>query len=102
MNREQLIEKAASAIRKHLPTVRPIVLTAMGTTIVDAVLPQITTVEELEALPSGAKVLDASGEVWRVVRWPYQTLFYSTVATLGVHEAAEIVARGPLTIVWQP
>ena len=97
MNRDELVAAAASAIGLHIPTVRPVVLNAMGATVLDAILPQVTTVEELEALPAGSIVIDNEDEPqtklsdgwWR--------------APLGGDlDADQLSNYGPLTVVWTP
>lgn len=89
MNRERLIEKIDD-------------LRMAGRTseqILDVVLPQVRTVEELEALPDGALV--ASDRV--VFRFRSLLLLLQNVHTALDHEPADVlIVEGPLTIVWQP
>jgi hypothetical protein len=118
MNRQQMIEKASEAIRDN---VRLLVL-ASGTTLeqyerqipgivralaaqaVSAILPQVTTVEELEALRVGALLVgkhpDVSGQQIAIARGSDRYRY-----TNGRHEFSSArVAKesGPLTVVWQP
>lgn len=67
--------------------------------VVDAILPQVTTVEELEALPDRSIVVDALDRVWTSTGdgEPFLDCRYDAERTLP-----ELAARGPLTVVWQP
>jgi hypothetical protein len=64
--------------------------------ILDAILPQVTTVEELEALPSDALLMSELGHFGRTHDWLYwkQAARASRVATC--------CGPTPLTVVWQP
>lgn len=110
MNREQMIEKAAQVMcdapNDSLPsfaqaaTLRQI-YRREAQMVVDAILPQVTTVDELAALPEGAVVIDGNGHAWRKVnalsRWCWGAWGYYTESS-----SAELVQFGPLTVVWQP
>lgn len=104
MTREQLVGKARMAILNRRGPGKHPGATEDAAAMVDAILPQVTTVEELEALPVGAQVLDGAGVVWRTWRWNdnFEMFFYSSIASLGPFDVAEIATRGPLTVVWQP
>ena len=107
MNRDELVAAAASAIGLHIPTVRPVVLNAMGATVLDAILPQVTTVEELEALPFDAKVVDRDGEVWAryhlAAKGPRPLRWRNSRGNYG-RTSHQLIAMGcsPLTVVWTP
>lgn len=110
MNREQMIEAAAVAVAYARRGVTARVNETdrlAGEAVINAILPQVTTVEELEALPYDAKVVDKSGEVWaryylatsgqRPLRWRSSRGAYGQTSS-------RLVAMGlvPLTVVWRP
>jgi hypothetical protein len=66
--------------------------------ILDAILPQVRTEEELEALPDGAIVTTP----WQSYRWR-ATLRLLLGAVDGFdHEPSGVLTDGPLTVVWRP
>lgn len=73
--------------------------------LLDAILPQVTTVEELEALPVGSKGVSADGTLQEKYS-PRSNAMMTTAwrSTNGArHQAARSVLRhGPLMVVWQP
>ena len=71
----------------------------MAETVIDAILPQVSTVAELEALPFGVKVLDAHGDVWWAESEPHR--WWSGSAERG-WPSVDVVDAGPLTVVWMP
>ena len=110
MNREQQTEKAAEALASAggqlqdsaywLPEARA---------VLDAILPQVTTVAELEALPARSLLKGANdGDVWqcsgyrqRIGHSPWDCL--SEDGTAGGYTAETVIDRSaPLTVVWQP
>lgn len=116
--REQLIEKAARASHQEglssgteyaaWDALRDRVRREYrenAAAVVDAILPQVTTVEELEALPLNTKVIDAGGEAWaryylaakgpRPLRWRNSRGGYGRTSI-------DIARCGPLTVVYQP
>ena len=100
MNREELIEKACRALGDHFRD-EPSYMTILATCIIDAILPEVTTVEELEALPCGTLLKQHGGDVWE---W-YPLLGADCLSEDGEHglySAEECLARGPLTVVCRP
>jgi hypothetical protein len=97
MNREQMIDLAAKVFAELEPGTEwtPIdereYYTRRAREVLDVILPQVTTMEELAALPDGTKLVGPYGAI--VARydddpthlWEYWLRF-----------------DGPLTIVWQP
>ena len=66
--------------------------------MLDAILPQVTTVEELEALPAQALLLGTNvGKFPAVFRWTNGQLYYE-----GGRFENLVSVFGPLTVVWQP
>jgi hypothetical protein len=66
--------------------------------ILDAILPQITTVDELEALPDGAMVAAPR----QVYRWRARLgLLYGVVDGFD-YEPSGVLTDGPLTVAWRP
>jgi hypothetical protein len=104
--RADLIETAARALAQQIThAVRGDHVMAVhgsnidcATAVLDAVLPQITTAEQLEALPSPVVVVDAFERAWQKHRG--LTAWWPTVGLVQTSE--ELIARGPLTVVWQP
>ena len=96
MDREQMIEKGVDAL-VACPTTA---FRDQSRAILDAVLPQVTTVEELEALPCPALLLGALvGRLPAVFRWTNGQLYYEDGSMRLTLQASEF---GPLTVVWQP
>jgi hypothetical protein len=98
MSRKDILDAAAQALRTSDPG-HTLGAEALAYAVVNAILPQVTTVEELEALPQGAAVsYDGRGFplLLRVIdgRLRNDTWF-------GTFEQA-ITELGPLTVVWQP
>lgn len=98
MNREQMIDIAADIITNP----------PFGTTeredaaaVLDAILPQVATVEELAELPCPALLL-GQPDGYRppsLMRWKPTGLEYED----GTHPDPQwVLAAGPLTVVWQP
>jgi hypothetical protein len=111
VNREELIQRAADVIaweevpptifidRTHLELrMDEAEAKTIAESVLDAILPQVTTVEELEALP-GALVVDGGNRKWEVGHY-YLTSIDKRQDLLRHYEAVEVLA--PLTIVWQP
>jgi hypothetical protein len=108
--REQMVEKAARASHQYgfdcggvyadwddLSGTVQQQYRADAAAVLDAVLPQVSTVEELEALPAGAKVLDTAGDVY----WKLSTGRFRDLR--GNDDGAEHVTFfAPLTVVWTP
>lgn len=96
--REQLIQRAKEAMRPELGhDVRDI-----AASVVDALLPQITTAEQLDQLRDGTLLV---GNDWTDSATPvvfrYETSFlYHLEANQDF--AADVLRHGPLTVVWQP
>ena len=71
----------------------------------NALLPQVTTVAELEALPFRTTVLDSDGDPWQryylATSGPRPLRWRSAKGTYG--KTSEWLAKaGPLTVVWTP
>jgi hypothetical protein len=100
MNREQLIEKADAAIEsgweKCLTNRDEIEL------IIDAIFPQVSTVEELEALPVGAILISDGGQPIMVAPDPRAPDFRFVMGFEHFHAEAALNHLGPLTVVWWP
>lgn len=98
MDRAQMVEQGAVALFES-----PDYLARKGVgmddarAVLDAVLPQVSTVEELEALPDRVVVLDAEGCPFRRRGadwyWPGSDDWYSV---------DEVAGCAPLTVVWRP
>lgn len=76
-----------------------------ATAVLDAVLPQVSTVAELEALPVGTLLVSPVGELVNVLDWDGSKRYHSLDGlTVGWAEAAmdRWGSFGPLTVVWQP
>lgn len=102
MNREQMVEKAAGALTEHLGghfltwdegSVN------LAEVLVDALLPQVNSVEELVALPAGSLLVAQSNSVFT---WRCPILLLQGMTTGYDYEPADILANGPMTVVWQP
>lgn len=90
MNREQMVDKAAEAIRTwdDSPNIS-------AEAVLNAILPQVTTVEELEALPDESVIVEEHG------------LSHQKVAGLWCEAGSEMPGSSrtlllPATVVWQP
>ena len=85
MNRDALVEKVWQSI-----TANSLDAWAAASEIVDAILPQVTTVEELDALYESADrstlLIDNHGRPHRI----------------GFIAAEVVENHGPLTVVWRP
>lgn len=100
MNREQMIEKVATAIAwepsVHYPDALQLrmhvdedLAAEIAAEIIDAILPQVTTVEELEALPDSSLLVTDDGYVLQHF----------------ADQDPDVILRAfgtPLTVVWQP
>lgn len=100
MNREQQIQRAAQALAEVPEELRSGNYSD-AILVLDAILPQVTTVAELEALPIWSVVLFPDGAPYRKAssdRW-----WSSTGAVLLAYDlAAPANYEGPLTVVWTP
>lgn len=83
-----MVEKAALVLDAAYPG--EYVATEAARAVLDAILPQVTTVAELEALPSGSLLVTPNGEPVRHLYAHWQT------------ERAWLETYGTLTLVWQP
>lgn len=88
MNREQLIREVqrAAGFDEHDELTLNLVQARI---ILDTILPQVTTVEELEAVPRGAVLLDCDSE-------PMHKISRFTLTEEAIEDTA------PLTVVWTP
>lgn len=79
---------------------------SIGKSVLDAILPQVTTVAELEALPLGAKVLDQHGWIWEkyTARSRGRGELPAWRSTQGAYNMpnSHLDRQGPLTVVWTP
>lgn len=95
MNREQMVSAAAEVMWDNNPEEVDTMTTAR--LVLDAVLPQVSTVAELEALPVGALVVASDGESWKLESgewWEHSRLVAAS--------ASYLATLTPLTVVWQP
>ena len=69
-------------------------------TVLDAILPQVTTVAELEALPKGSKLLGADGSTWQ--RNHVGSWLSDNHLTRRTERLVTMKKTAPLTVVWQP
>lgn len=106
MNRREALDEICRALRDYGSAAEE--SAEKGATIYEAdwaaallneLLPQVTTVEELEALPKGAKLLGADGSTWmqHLEAWRSDTYSIRRSSTL-----LELKKANPLTVVWQP
>jgi hypothetical protein len=107
MNREQMVEKAASLIIASDQTLlvpNMAHFNRLANAILDAILPQVTTVEELEALDGDVVLVSESGATWRTYRLRSGTVLLSpgNQKTPRFHPEVVLSDQGPLTVVWQP
>lgn len=65
----------------------------MAVAAVDAALPQVTTVDEVTALPHRTVLVSAEGEIFH---WSWRMPMNLRLVAEGMLES------GPLTVVWQP
>lgn len=99
--RAEMVEKAAGVIASGdgVPFARLEHL-EVADAVLDAVLPQVSTVAELASLPLGTKLLAANGSVWWRV---YDFEWWRTESDSYDHQSANLLGnRGPLTVVWSP
>jgi hypothetical protein len=116
MNRDQQIEKAARAVHQSslddgaehaewdalMPSVKA-TYRADARVAAAVFLPQVSTVEELEALPEGTKLIGADGTAWEAT--PFNSDDYTWFGTSGdCWTTADLLTNfGPsLTVVWLP
>ena len=114
VNRETLVEKAALASHRwglecggeyaEWDALRESVrrdYRSEAADVVDALLPQVTTVEELEALPSHTVIVTPEGGPLEKMqtKWLHMGALWASTAAEVVECSRE---RGPLTVVWKP
>ena len=98
MNREQQIEKVQRILYSDTTAIGPEILRATPL-ILDAILPQVTTVEEGAAVPWSAKLVSDDGLLFKV------TISGQLIGLASRDRYDWQVALdnfGPLTVVWQP
>lgn len=122
MNREQVVANVLAMHRRmnppggkclcgHETPLGRLTTEHVARAVLDAILPQVTTVAELEALPYGSLLLRQPDgyETPRTLTWRrgyYQkagggyagSLFYMD----GMADVTVVLAAGPLTVIWQP
>ena len=106
MNREQMVAQAFRSIHQFTacgcdgdPTGH-VMEVHMATEVLDAILPQVSTVEELDALPAETLVVAADGYIYRRRRSSVWTWY---CMSNGFDYRSSDVLDGPaLTVVWQP
>jgi hypothetical protein len=81
--------KATDVITGALRSPRDVPADEVSRRILDAILPQVTTVEELEALPDSALLVTDDGYVLQHFADQYSGVILPAFGT-------------PLTVVWQP
>jgi hypothetical protein len=100
-SREQMVEKVWQSITAH-----NLDAWAAAEDAVDAILPQVTTVAELEALPYGAVLVAATGDAYTWLSSISVSIndegHVSWDSAETLIERAEDDAEGPMTVVWQP
>ena len=105
MTREQMVEKARdeiSAWENECGCPIPGDLAeSIGRSVLDAILPQISTVAELESLPWDSVVHGLPhGDVWQSSGRGWDCL--SEDGSAGTYFSASVARQAPLTVVWQP
>ena len=104
VNREQMIEKARLAILNRRGPGKHPGATKDAAAVVDALLPQVTTVEELEALPNGTSLLRTDETGAGLYDWC--TGGRGGLPKLWMDQysipASSLAEYLPLTVVWQP
>ena len=68
--------------------------------VLDAILPQVSTVEELEALPFLSRLIGTGGAIVTRHRWSVHVDCFLWVGGTTAKRALE--EFGPLTVVWRP
>lgn len=95
MNREQMVERAAAVLFEVDGGTWPEDCTHPdehrrdARAVLDAILPQVSTVEDLEALPDRAVLLGRNGFIWSIRKGQCSPLFM-------------LKDYGPFTLVYQP
>lgn len=104
MNREQMIKRGGNALSRFGVSHYPNALN-MAQVVIDAILPQVTTVAELEALPDHTAIAN-SGDLWQI---GYSLLVGRMVRNIAGSQsfstagfAAFMESNAPLTVVWAP
>lgn len=100
MNRAQMVEKAGDALTLNVANFGKVVETdhyLAARVILDAILPQVTTVEELETLLEGATVTPDDLPLLLTVR---RGELRNDIWVGTFHQA--LSELGPLTVVQQP
>jgi hypothetical protein len=101
MNREQMVERAMAAQEGPEWPTHP---RDIATAILDAIMPQVTTVEELEALPIRAVLISRLGITWGIYPLANGAVLLHPTNQKTPRFIPEVVLRdqGPLTVVWTP
>ena len=97
--REQMIDKGRHAILERRGPGKHRGAGLDAEAVVDALLPQVSTVEELEALPHRSIVVDRSGRPW--IKCRNATHWRSPRGTVSAVDLQHFYGR-PLTVVRQP
>lgn len=111
VSREELIEKADRAVRNTACTRRgeaghpgeddwSLCTRCDAIAVLNAVLPQVRTLAEVNALPDGAKVLADKGRVWSVRHGGLSDTYLSGGS--GEVKQHGIEDELPLTVIWLP
>ena len=85
MSRQRLIDKATDVVKAHQGRVT---YARVAEAVLDAVMPQITTADDLRALPYETLLVDFDGGA--PARWTEHT------------DADDLMRHGPMVVVWQP
>ena len=116
MNREQMVEKVRGEISEweafmaadgHMSIGKrsqsEMADERVAARVLDAILPQVSTVEELEALPDESVVMDDSnGDSWSRSTAAGATLWHGHGCPNPDTSSFLIEWAAPLTVVWQP
>jgi hypothetical protein len=105
VNRDELVRAGTRAILSDrmiygLPAATHAAADACA--VLNAILPQVSTVAELEALPVWTKVLDRNGDVWWRTHHSWDTFGDQRQQAQQWPARYVIESVAPLTVVWTP
>lgn len=104
MNRPQMVEKTLDEITRALRDPRDVPADELSRRILDAILPQVETVEELEALPIGTSLLRTDETGAGLYDWCTDGRSGKPRLWTGQYPipASALADYLPLTVVWSP